>query len=112
MGLIDQEAWSERLRAFAAERDWERYHTPKNLVMAMSVEMAELVEHFQWLTPEESDRLQDDAAKRQAVEEEMADVLLYLLRLADITAVDLDAAMQAKIVKNAKKHPPAPITSA
>jgi dCTP diphosphatase len=110
MGLIDQEAWSERLRAFAAERDWERYHTPKNLVMAMSVEMAELVEHFQWLTPEESDRLLDDSAKRQAVEEEMADVLLYLLRLADITGVDLNAAMTAKIVKNAQKHPP--LTSA
>ena len=72
--------------------------------------MAELVEHFQWLTPEESDRLLDDAAKRQAVEEEMADVLLYLLRLADITGVDLNAAMTAKIVKNAQKHPP--LTSA
>jgi NTP pyrophosphatase (non-canonical NTP hydrolase) len=108
MGLIDQGAWSERLRAFAAERDWERYHTPKNLVMAMSVEMAELLEHFQWLTPEESDRLLDDSAKRQAVEEEMADVLLYLLRLADLTGVDLDAAMQAKIVRNAQKYPAIP----
>ncbi len=104
--MIDQQAWCERLRAFAAERDWERYHTPKNLVMAMSVEMAELVEHFQWLTPDESAGLLDDPAQRQAVEEEMADVLLYLLRLADVTGVDLDAAMQAKIVKNAQKYPP------
>ena len=104
--MIDQQAWSERLRAFAAERDWERYHTPKNLVMAMSVEMAELVEHFQWLTPDESAGLLDDPALRQAVEEEMADVLLYLLRLADIAKIDLDRAMSDKMVKNAQKYPP------
>lgn len=104
--MIDQQAWSERLRAFAAERDWERYHTPKNLVMAMSVEMAELIEPFQWLTAEESCQLFDDAAQRQAVEEEMADVLLYLLRLADIAKIDLDRAMSDKMVKNAQKYPP------
>lgn len=103
--MIDQAAWSQRLRDFAAERDWERYHTPKNLVMAMSVEMAELVEHFQWLTADESAALADPA-RRLGVEEEMADVLLYLLRLADVMGVDLEAAMQAKIVKNAQKYPP------
>ena len=103
--MIDQQAWSERLRAFAAERNWERYHTPKNLVMAMSVEMAELVEHFQWLTPDESAGLLDDPAQRQAVEEEMADVLLYLVRLGDVLDIDLAEAARRKIAINAGRYP-------
>lgn len=92
------------VRQFAQARDWERYHTPKNLCMAMSVEMAELVEHFQWATPEESQQL--DAAKREAVEQEMADVLLYMIRLADVLNVDLEHAIRAKMVLNAVKYPP------
>ncbi|MEJ2793442.1 nucleotide pyrophosphohydrolase [Iodobacter sp. LRB] len=92
------------VRQFAQARDWERYHTPKNLCMAMSVEMAELVEHFQWATPEESQQL--DAAKREAVEQEMADVLLYMIRLADVLNVDLERAIRAKMVLNAVKYPP------
>jgi dCTP diphosphatase len=92
------------VRQFAQDRDWERYHTPKNLCMAMSVEMAELVEHFQWATPEESQQL--DAAKREAVEQEMADVLLYMIRLADVLNVDLETAIRAKMVLNAVKYPP------
>jgi dCTP diphosphatase len=91
------------VRQFAQDRDWERYHTPKNLCMAMSVEMAELVEHFQWATPEESQQL--DSAKREAVEQEMADVMLYMIRLADVLNVDLETAIRAKMVLNAVKYP-------
>ena len=103
---MDLPALQQQLREFVAARDWARYHTPKNLVMAMSVEMAELVEHFQWLTPEESQALAQDDAKRDLVEQEMADVLLYMLQLADVMNVDLEAAMLRKMKLNAIKHPP------
>ena len=78
---MDIEALQQRLREFADERDWEKFHSPKNLVMAMSVEMAELVEHFQWRTEEESLDLDGDI--RDAVALEMADILIYMLRMAD-----------------------------
>jgi NTP pyrophosphatase (non-canonical NTP hydrolase) len=94
----------DRLRAFCAARDWHRYHTPKNLVMALSVEAAELVEHFQWSTAEES-RAVDDS-KRAAVADEIADVLIYLVELADVMGIDPIAAAHAKIGKNAVKYPP------
>lgn len=97
-----------QLREFARERDWERYHTPKNLAMAMSVEMAELVEHFQWLTAEESQNVTHDPDKLQAVSEEMADILLYLIRMADVMNVDLAQATQRKLALNAIKYPPVP----
>lgn len=93
----------DALRRFAAERDWERFHTPKNLVMALSGEVGELIEHFQWLTPEASGTL--DATTRAAVEQEMADVFLYLLRLADVLEVDLAAAARSKIELNARRYP-------
>lgn len=93
------------LASFAAERDWDQFHTPKNLVMALSGEAGELLEIFQWLTPEQSERaaLSDKVAK--AVEEEMADVLLYLLRLASRLEIDVAAAAQEKIKRNAEKYP-------
>jgi len=93
----------EALRGFVRERDWEQFQTPKNLCMAMMVEAAELAEHFQWLTNEESARL--DAATREAVREELADVLLYLVRLADTLDVDLAEAARAKMRRNAEKYP-------
>ena len=96
-------ALRDELRAFCAARDWHRYHTPKNLVMALSVEAAELVEHFQWATPEES--VAADAGKRAAVADEIADVLIYLVELADVMGIDPLAAARAKIVKNALKYP-------
>ena len=99
----------DELRAFCAARDWHRYHTPKNLVMALSVEAAELVEHFQWATPEESLAL--SAEKSGAVADEIADVLIYLTELADVLKIDPIAAARAKIVKNAVKYP-APATAA
>lgn len=92
-----------RLAEFARERDWEQFHAPKNLAMALSVEVAELVEHFQWMTPEQSHAL--DSKKRAAVEEELADVLLYLVRLADQLNVDLWAAADRKIQINKNKYP-------
>lgn len=96
-------ALRDALRVFCAERDWHRYHTPKNLVMALSVEAAELVEHFQWATPEESVALPPD--KRAEVADEIADVLIYLTELADVLGVDMIAAARAKMVKNALKYP-------
>ena len=91
------------LRAFAAERDWDQFHAPKNLAAALIVEAGELLEHFQWLSEEQSRRL-DDATRRQ-VEEEIADVLLYLLRLADVLGIDPVTAADRKIVRNAEKYP-------
>lgn len=90
-------------RQFARERDWEPYHTPKNLAMALSVEVAELVEHFQWL-PTGAEAELDDAA-RTGIRHELADVLLYLVQLADKTGVDLHAAAVEKMALNAIKHP-------
>ncbi len=92
-----------QLRRFAAARDWEQFHTPKNLAMALSVEAAELLECFQWLTPEQS--AQPAAAELRAIEEEMADVLLYLLRLSDVLGVDLPRVAQRKLAINARKYP-------
>ncbi len=94
-----------QLRDFAVERDWEQFHTPKNLVMALAGEVGELTEIFQWLTPDESADVMVEAASAGRVREEMADVLAYLLRLSDVLGVDLEAALAKKIVKNAVKYP-------
>jgi NTP pyrophosphatase (non-canonical NTP hydrolase) len=96
---------TQRLRAFAAARAWEPYHTPKNLVMALSGEVGELTSLFQWLTPEESDAWRDDPALAANVLDEIADVTLYLLQLADRLGVDLAAAAHAKIDRNEKRFP-------
>ena len=92
-----------RLREFALARAWERYHTPKNLVMALSVEMAELLEPFQWLTVEESQDLSPE--QHEAVRQEIADVLIYLTRLADLLEIDLLQAASDKLAINARKYP-------
>lgn len=97
------EELAEQLRAFAAARDWEQFHSPKNLTMALAVETAELIEHFQWLTEEQSRTL--DAAARDAVRLEIADVLIYLVRLADLVGVDLLAAARDKLTLNEAKYP-------
>ena len=92
-----------QLRRFAAERDWEQFHSPKNLAMALSVEVAEIVEIFQWLTEDQSRRL--DGEKLDKVKEEIADVMIFLTNLADKLGIDpLDAAKE-KIEKNRKKYP-------
>ena len=101
---MDIPALQQRLRRFADERDWQPYQTPKNLAMAMTVEAAELLEIFQWLTPEQSLDLSDD--RRRHLGEELSDVLLYLVQIADHGGVDLDAAVERKLAMNAVKHPP------
>ena len=92
-----------RLRVFAAERDWDQFHSPKNLAMALIVEAAELVEHFQWLTEEQSQTLPPE--KLAEVEQEIADIQIYLIRLADKLGVDMEKAVNAKIKLNEKKYP-------
>jgi dCTP diphosphatase len=92
-----------RINQFVAERDWAQFHTPKNLAMAMIVEAAELVEHFQWDTPQESQQL--SVEKREAVSHELADTFVYLLRLAEVLDVDLIDAAHKKIDLNAQKYP-------
>jgi NTP pyrophosphatase (non-canonical NTP hydrolase) len=93
----------DALREFAAARDWDQFHSPRNLASALVVEAAELLEPFQWLTDEESRNL--PPSTRAAVEQELADVLLYLIRLADTLDVDLAEAARAKIVRNGEKYP-------
>ena len=93
----------DKLRAFAEARDWDQFHSPKNLSMALMVEVAELMEHFQWLT--EAQSLDLAAENRHAVSEELADILLYLVRLSDKLGVDLLEAALHKLEKNAVKYP-------
>ena len=92
-----------RLREFSSERDWDQFHSPKNLSMALIVEAAELVEHFQWLTEDQSQTLPPE--KLAEVEQEIADIQIYLIRLADKLGVDMEKAVNAKIELNAKKYP-------
>lgn len=92
-----------KIRQFAEERDWDQFHSPKNLSMALIAEAAELVEHFQWLTEKQSHELPED--KLRQVEEEIADIQIYLIRLADKLGVDLIAAANKKIEINKKKYP-------
>lgn len=91
------------LRRFAKERDWDQFHSPKNFAMALIVECAELVEHFQWLTDEQSKRLPPKTRDEAALE--MADVLIYLIRLSDKLDIDLLETVKRKMVINAKKYP-------
>lgn len=102
---MDIPALQRQLRIFARVRHWGRYHSPKNLVMALSVEVAELMEHFQWLTEDESRRPEEAGADVAGIEEEVADVLLYLLQLADQLGIDLETAATHKLARNARKHP-------
>ena len=103
---MDVTAIQAKLRLFAHDRDWEQYHTPKNLSMALSGEAAELLEIFQWMTPEESLAVKDVPNLKQQVEEEIGDVINYVLRIADVLDIDLEHATWHKIEKNTTKYPP------
>ncbi|MGY1488134.1 nucleotide pyrophosphohydrolase [Methylobacillus pratensis] len=92
-----------RINHFVAEREWDQFHSPKNLAMAMIVEAAEVVEHFQWDSPAESATLTDE--RKTEVGHELADTFVYLLRIAEVCGIDLIAAANAKIDLNAKKYP-------
>lgn len=101
--MQELESVRKRLREFAAVRDWDQFHSPKNLSMALSVEASELVECFQWLTEEQSRSL--NAEQLAAVTDEIADVQLYLIRLADKVGIDISVAIEQKIKKNEAKYP-------
>ncbi|MBI5485511.1 MAG: nucleotide pyrophosphohydrolase, partial [Deltaproteobacteria bacterium] len=97
------ESLRDRLREFAKERDWDQYHTPKNLSMALIAEAAELIEHFQWVDGRQSHILAEKT--RQAVEEELADILIYLVRISDKLEINLYDSVERKILINEKKYP-------
>ena len=92
-----------KIRKFRDDRDWKQFHDPKNLAVSISIEAAELLELFQWMSGEEATR--HAAENRERVSEEIADVAIYLVELADITGIDLAQAIEAKLEKNAKKYP-------
>lgn len=106
MQNLDLQKLISHLRAFVRERDWEQFHTPKNLVMALSGEVGELTELFQWLTADESKAIMQDPKKAEAVRDELADVVVYCIRLCDQLGVDLSDAIWKKMAKNAAKYPP------
>ncbi|MFD9428229.1 MULTISPECIES: nucleotide pyrophosphohydrolase [unclassified Streptomyces] len=105
MTELDVAELQRRLAAFAAARDWGQYHTPKNLAAALSVEASELLEIFQWLTPEQSARVMEEPDSAHRVADEVADVLAYLLQLCEVLGIDALAALAAKMDRNEKRFP-------
>jgi NTP pyrophosphatase (non-canonical NTP hydrolase) len=103
--LLDVRPLQEAVAGFARERDWERFHSPKNLAMALAGEVGELLELFQWLTEQASHDAARDPATARPVRDELADVLIYLVRLAAVLEVDLDEAVRSKLASNAAKYP-------
>ena len=103
--LIDTTELAKALDTFAAERDWAQFHSPKNLVMALTGEVGELNELFQWLTEQQSIDLANDPERKQRVGEELADVLFYLVRTASVMGIDLNQAAVRKLALNAEKYP-------
>jgi len=95
----------ELVRKFVDARDWQRFHSPKNISMALAIEAAELMEHFQWITTDASRAVADDREKLEQVGEELADVLCYALAIANELGIDVSRAMTAKMVKNEAKYP-------
>jgi dCTP diphosphatase len=103
--LLDVSALEVALQKFADDRDWHVYHSPKNLAMALTGEVGELVEIFQWLTEDQSKRVGKDPSTARAVRDELADVMLFLVRLSSVLGVDLNEAVTAKLIANAQKYP-------
>jgi NTP pyrophosphatase (non-canonical NTP hydrolase) len=103
--LLDVAPLQQAVARFAREREWEPFHSPKNLAMALAGEVGELVELFQWLTEDASHRVGRDPATARPVRDELADVLIYLVRLAAVLGVDLDEAVRSKLAANARKYP-------
>jgi dCTP diphosphatase len=104
--VIDNQKLALTLRSFAAERDWDQFHTPKNLATSISVEAAELLELFQWSRGQKGWDEVTDPSIRARIEDELADILLYVVRFADKAEIDLAAIAERKIASNAKKYPP------
>ncbi len=109
MAMNDRTTTVDELRTlvsdFVDERDWQQFHSPKNISMALAIEASELMEHFQWITIDASRELAGDPEKLAAVGEELADVLSYSLAMANSLGIDLASTIEAKMVKNAKKYP-------
>ncbi len=107
--MSDQETTVAELRRvvadFVSARDWEQFHSPKNLSMALAIEAAELMEHFQWITIEASRKTANDPEKLAAIGEELADTICYALALANTLSIDVSTALKAKMIKNKKKYP-------
>ncbi|OGA03372.1 MAG: nucleotide pyrophosphohydrolase [Betaproteobacteria bacterium RIFCSPLOWO2_02_FULL_62_17] len=103
--LIDTAGLQSAIEDFARPRSWDQFHSPKNLAMALTGEVGELVEIFQWLTEAQSREAMQDPARAMHIQEELADVTIYLVRLAGVLGVDLDAAVKDKLAKNARKYP-------
>ncbi len=103
--LVDVSALEDALRKFAAERNWQAYHSPKNLAMALTAELGELVELFQWITEDQSREVARDPKLARPVRDELADVLIYLVQLSTALGVDLNEAVTQKLKTNAKKYP-------
>ncbi|MCE9544762.1 MAG: nucleotide pyrophosphohydrolase [Planctomycetia bacterium] len=97
----------QRMAGFVAARDWQQFHSPKNLAMALAIEAAELMEHVQWLTIDESRQLAEDPSRVQPMAEELADVVCYALAMANALGIDLSDAVRDKMVKNEAKYPAA-----
>ncbi len=110
MGALTDSATSvselkSRILAFVRERDWEQFHNPKNLSMALAAEAGELMEHFLWATPEQSQAIANDPVKRSRIADELADVVIYAIEFANVTGLDISASIEAKMLANAKKYP-------
>ena len=103
--IANFEALRNALRAFAKERDWEQFHSPKNLSMALAAESGELMEHFLWAESNASAAVLGDPKKRRAIEDELADVVIYALEFANIGCIDLAKAIESKLAQNAAKYP-------
>lgn len=95
----------ELVKEFRDQRDWEQFHTPQNLSMSIAIEAAELMEEFQWLTPQESRQLQEDEARLARLGEELADIIIYALSFANSLNIDLTTAVGDKLIRNARKYP-------
>jgi NTP pyrophosphatase (non-canonical NTP hydrolase) len=104
--VIDNQKLAKTLRTFAADRDWDQFHTPKNLATSLAVEAAELLEIFQWSRGARDWSDVQDPGIRRRVEDELADILLYVIRFADQAEIDLEAVAERKIAANAEKYPP------
>lgn len=102
---LDLDKIKNYLEEYAKARDWEQFHNPKNIAMALSVEAGELVELFQWLSPEQALQVKDNPEKLNHVSEELADILSYTILMAKYLGVNLEEALEAKLLKNAEKYP-------
>lgn len=102
---INVTLWKKKINHFVKEREWEKFHTPKNIASALSVEASELLEIFQWLTPEESVSIIKNKKINKAISEELSDILVYTIRLADLLKIDLNKSMARKFKINKEKYP-------